>query len=101
MATACKEALPLFKELSGLVAPIMINAKTDASNDDNVARFNSILDKLDGIAESIETEDGRTALLDTTKGWDKFLEGMLNGERTEDAIKELEESGKALDDQCK
>ncbi|MCF8140039.1 MAG: hypothetical protein K9J75_02900 [Cyanobium usitatum Tobar12.5m-G36] len=101
MAKACKEALPLFTELGGVVAPIVINAKSGASNDDNVARFNSILDKLDGIAESIETEEGRTALLDTTKGWDKVLEEITNGENAEDTFKALEEAAKAFDDQCK
>ena len=104
MTTACDEVLPLAKELGALMNPIMKNASENVSNDENVNKFNSILDDLDGIAESIDTEEGRTMLLDMTKAWDKVLEAITSGGQSKDsnaALNKLQEVANAWDAKCK
>lgn len=101
MATACKEALPLVSDTMLLSVKIKMNTAKGASSDDDIVRYNSNLDGLDGIAESIETEEGRASLLELTKGMDELLEATINGENTDAILDALEKKGYAFDEQCK
>ena len=100
MAKACKEAAPLFSELGDLFEPLVKNIKNNDSNDDNVARYNSILDKLDEIANSVDTNKGRASFLSYTVGADEVLERLTNEKDASDAFAEWEKTANALDEEC-
>ena len=100
MAKACKEAEPLLSELGDLFEPIVKNAANNDSNDDNVARYNSILDEVDAIANSVDTNKGRASFLSFTVGADKVLEQLTNGKDPDEAFAEWEKTATALDEEC-
>lgn len=100
MAQGCKEAEPLLSELGDLFKPIVENVVNNESNDDNVARFNSILDEVDAIGNSVDTNKGRASFLSFTVGADKVLEHITNGKDPGDAFAEWEKTANALDEEC-
>ncbi len=79
----------------------MKNIKNNDSNDDNVARYNSILDEVDAIANSVDTNKGRASFLSFTVGADEVLEQLTNGKDAGDAFAEWEKTANTLDEECK
>ena len=54
---------------------------------DFVDKINPILDEIDAIADSVETEDGRNAILDMTQVWDKSIAVVEAGDGDSDRVK--------------
>ena len=100
MATACKEAGPLLTELVPIIKRLVKNAKIDASNDDDLSRYNAILNKIDDIADSVETEEGRDTFWNFTKTIDEMYKAVTSGENVDTAAEAVEDAGKAYDKQC-
>jgi hypothetical protein len=78
MAQACEKIKPLVLEASEIFA---------SPGPDFFERINPILDEIDEIADSIETEEGRVAVLDMTQAWDKFIAAVKVGDGVGDAEK--------------
>jgi len=95
MAKACEEIKPLVLEASDLFA---------SPGPDFFERINPILDEIDGIADSIETEEGRVAVLDMTQAWDKFIEAVKAGdgvgESGRNSLTEISKTTDALSAEC-
>ena len=100
MATACEEAAPLLTELGPLIARIGKNIATGASNDDNLSRSNAILNKIDEIGDSVETEEGRGVIWDATKAVDEFNKAIASGENIDAATDAAQEAFIAFQEQC-
>jgi len=100
MVTACEEIQPLLTELGPIITRIEENAKTDVSNDDDLSHSNAILDKIDGIGDSVETEEGRGAIWDLTKAVDEFYKALSSGENIDASTDAAKEAVKALQEQC-
>jgi hypothetical protein len=95
MATACEEIKPLVLEASELFA---------SPGPDFFEKINPILDEIDSIADSIETEEGRGAVLDMTQAWDKFIAAVKAGDGVGDSEKnslaEISKTTDALSADC-
>jgi hypothetical protein len=100
MATACEEVGPLLTELNPIVRSIGTNIKKNVSNDDNLSRYNAILNEIDEIADSIETEEGKGTFWDLTKAMDEFYKAVTDGENIDTAVDAVAEAGKAYDEEC-
>ena len=100
MATACEEAGPLLTELNPIVRSIGTNIQKNVSNEGNLSRYNEILNEIDEIADSIETEEGKGAFWDLTKAMDEFYKAVTDGENIDTAVDAVAEAGKAYDEKC-
>jgi hypothetical protein len=78
MSKACEEIKPLVLEAGELFA---------SPGQDFFEKIKSILDEVDSIANSIETEEGRDAVLDMTQAWDKFIAAAEAGDGVDDSEK--------------
>ena len=100
MATACEEAGPLLTELNPIVRSIGTNIQKNVSNEGNLSRYNEILNEIDEIADSIETEEGKGTFWDLTKAMDEFYKAVTDGENIDTAVDAVAEAGKAYDEKC-
>jgi hypothetical protein len=100
VATACKKVEPLLTELNPIVTSIGTNIKENVSNDDNLTRYNEILNEIDDIAGSIQAEEGKGVIWDLTKAMDEFYKAVTNGENIDTAVNAVGEAATAYDAQC-
>jgi hypothetical protein len=95
MSSACERIKPLVLEAGELFA---------SPGPDFFERINPILDEIDGIADLIETEEGRAAVLDMTQAWDKFIAAAQAGDGVGDSEKnsllEISKTTDALSAAC-
>ena len=50
-----------------------------------IERIKPLLDDIDGIANSVEAEEGRAKILDMTQAWDKFIAAIEAGDAANDS----------------
>ncbi len=78
VATACEEIKPLVLQAGELFA---------SPGPDFFEKIKPLLDKIDSIADSVETEEGRGLILDMTQAWDKFIAAIEAGDGVDDSEK--------------
>ena len=71
---------------------------------DFIERIKPLLDDIDGIANSVETEEGRAKKLDMTQAWDKFIAAIEAGDAANDSeinvLDEMPKTTTSLGDYC-
>ena len=69
---------------------------------DFIEKIKPLLDDIDGIANSVETEEGRVKILDMAQAWDKFIAAIEAGDAANDseinALDEMSKTTTSLDD---
>ena len=78
VATACEKIKPIVGQAGELFA---------SPGPDFIEKIKPLLDDIDGIANSVETEEGRATILDMTQAWDKFIAAIEAGDGANDSGK--------------
>jgi hypothetical protein len=98
VATACVKIKPLVVQAGKLLSP-------GPKGPDFTERIKPLLDDIDGIANSVETEEGRAKILDMTQAWDKFIAAIEAGDAANDseinALDEMSKTTTSLGNYCK